>query len=362
MQYTLTPEQQQFRDTVRRFLASASPTPAVRRHMESELGYDREVWRRMARELGLTALLVPERYGGAGFGVVEAGIVMAEMGRALYCGPYFASAVLSVAALLNGAGETARARLLPGIASGETIAALVAGYGPAQVLRDGNVLSGMARPVVDGMAADVLLVVAVSGEGAELHEVDPAAPGVERRPLDVIDPTRRLAELRFHGAPARRLDNANGGMTRALDLGAIALANEMAGGAERLFEDTLDYLKMRVQFGRAIASFQAIKHRCADLLLTVELAKSAAGHAAAAADDQDPELSYHASLAKAGAADAYMSTAAEAIQLHGGIGFTAEQDTHLWYRRAKASEVLLGNPAWHRERMIVELERRAEAA
>ncbi len=362
MQFAPTEEQQQFRDMVRRFLSAESPTTAVRRQMESDFGFDREVWQRMAGELGLPALLVPERFGGAGFGLVEVGIAMEEMGRALYCGPYFASAVLSVAALLDCADEAAAARLLPGIARGETIAALAASHRPAQVVRIGSVLSGTTRPVVDGMAADVLLVVANGDRGAELHEIDPLGSGVSRRPLSVIDPTRRLAELHLDGVPARRLGSAGEGLTRTLDLAAIALANEMVGGAQRLFDDTLDYVKMRVQFGRTIASFQAIKHRCAELLLELELAKSAAYYAAAAADDGDPALGYHASLAKSAAADAYMSVAAEAIQLHGGIGFTAEQDTQLWFKRAKASEVLLGNPAWHRERMIAALESQERAA
>ena len=347
---------------VSRFLAAESSTAQVRRLMQTEAGFDRDVWQRMAREMGLPALMVPERFGGAGFGMVEVGIAMEEMGRALYCGPYFGSAVLCVAALLNCADEAAQARLLPRIASGETLAALAGSYRAPQVVRDGNVLSGTARPVIDGMASDVLLVVANAPGGAELHEVDPLAPGVHRRPLEVIDPTRRLAELRLDDVPARRLGSAGEGLTRALDRGVIALAGEMAGGAQRLFDDTLGYLKLRVQFGRTIASFQAVKHRCAELLLNVELAKSAAYHAATAADDNDAHLGYHASLAKAGCADAYMFVAAEAIQLHGGIGFTAEQDTQLYYKRAKASEVLLGNPAWHRERMIANLENRREAA
>ena len=362
MQFAPTEERQQFRDMVSRFLAAESPTADVRRQMHSATGFDRDVWQRMARELGLPALLVPERYGGAGFGMVEVGIAMEEMGRALYCGPYFGSALLSVAALIHCAEEDARARLLPRLASGETLAALAGSYRESPVVREGGVLAGTVRPVVDGMAADVLLVVVRAPGGAELHEVDPHAGGVERRALEVIDPTRRLAELRLREVPARPLGGAGKGLIRALDLGVIGLAGEMAGGARRLLDDTLEYLKLRVQFGRAIASFQAIKHRCAELLLGVELAKSAAGHAAAAADENDAQLGYHASLAKAGAADAYLQAAAGAIQLHGGIGFTAEHDTHLWYRRAKASEVLLGNPSWHRERMISELERRGAAA
>ncbi len=347
---------------VRRFMDAESPSSAVRRQMHSADGFDRQVWARMARELALPALLVPERFGGAGFGVTEVGIAMEEMGRALYCGPYFASAVLAASAVVNCADDDAQARLLPGIAGGDLIAALAGSYRTPDVQLHGNTLSGTARPVVDGMAADVLLVVASGADGEQLYEVDARGPGVHRRPLNVLDPTRRLAEVRLDGVPARLLGDAADGLMRALDTGVVALAHEMAGGAQRLFDDTLEYLKLRVQFGRPIASFQAIKHRCADLLLNVELAKSAAWQAAAVADRQSRQLSYHASLAKSGVADAYMLVAAEAIQLHGGIGFTEEQDTHLWYKRAKASEVLLGNPSWHRERMIAELQKRERAA
>ena len=308
MRFTVTDEQQQFRDMVRRLLAKESPTTAVRRQIDSEAGFDRELWQRVAGELALPALLVPERFGGAGFGVAEAAIVMEEMGRVLFCGPYFASAVLSTAAIRHCADEAAQARLLPKIAAGGTVAALAASYLAPRVAHDGATLTGTARFVVDGMAADVLLVAATDGPGVSLHEVDPSVPGLERRPMGVIDGTRRLAEIRFDGVAGRPLGAAADGLTRALDIGVIALANEMAGGAERLFEDTLDYLKMRMQFGRSIASFQAIKHCCAELLLHVELAKSAAYHAAGAADEADPELSYHASLAKAGAAQATCSS------------------------------------------------------
>jgi alkylation response protein AidB-like acyl-CoA dehydrogenase len=220
--------------------------------------------------------------------------------------------------------------------------------------------------VLDGCSAQLILVVGrapgTAGiEGLSLFAVAADAPGLTRRPLQTLDPTRKQAALTFRDTPATLLGvagEAAAGLQRALDLGAIALANEMMGGAQQLLEDTLAFTRMRMQFGRPIASFQAIKHRATDMLLAVELAKSGAYYAAAAADDDDPELPVLASLAKAAASEAYLHTAIEAIQLHGGIGFTWDQDTHLWFKRAKSSEVLLGDPPWHRERMIRETLRR----
>ena len=378
IQFHFTEEQRQFRDMLRRFMAEASPSSEVRRLMDTELGFDPAVWRRMADELGLAGLMIPERYGGSGFGLVELGLAMEEMGRVLLCAPYLASAVLAANALCRVGSEAQKQRWLPGIACGETLAALAfaePGDQPgaesvamnAVDLDGGYSLTGRKDHVVDGCNADLLVVAARTGRqdglaGLSLFAVSGDAPGVGRRRLKVLDPTRQLAQLEFEGAPAELLGDPGGAgpaLAETLDIGAIALANEMAGGAQRLLEDTLDYTKLRMQFGRAIASFQAIKHRCAELLLQVELLKSAAYHAAQVADANPDELAYEASLAKAAASEAYLQTAIEAIQLHGGIGFTWDQDTQLWYKRAKSSEVLLGDPAWHRERMMRYLEHRA---
>ena len=377
VQFHFTEEQRQFRDVLRRFMAAVSPTTEVRRLMDDERGFDPAVWRRMADELGLAGLTVPERYGGSGFGLVELGLAMEEMGRVLLCAPYFASAVLAANALCRTGSEAQKQRWLPGIASGETLAALAfaePGGEPgvesiamqAVALDGGYSLTGCKDYVVDGCNADLLLVAARTGAegglaGLSLFAVAGEAPGVSRRRLQALDPTRQLARLDFDGAPGEllgELDGAGPGLAETLDVGAIALANEMAGGAQRLLEDTLEYIKLRMQFGRAVASFQAIKHRCAELLLQVELMKSAAYHAAQVADAHPEELAYEASLSKAAASEAYLHAATEAIQLHGGIGFTWDQDTQLWYKRAKSSEVLLGDPAWHRERMIQVLEQR----
>ena len=381
VQFHFTEEQRQFRDVLRRFMAAASPASEVRRLMDSEPGFDRAVWRRMADELGLTGLMIPERYGGSGFGLVELGLAMEEMGRALLCAPYLASAVLAANALRRTGSEAQKRRWLPGIASGETLAALAyaePGGEPGMesiamraVAADGrHSLAGRKDYVVDGCNADLLLVAARTDgwrglAGLSLFAVAGDAPGVRRRRLQVLDPTRQLARIDFEDVSAELLGGlgeAGPALAETLDIGAIALANEMAGGAQRLLEDTLEYIKLRVQFGRAVASFQAIKHRCAELLLQVELMKSAAYHAAQLADANPDEFAYEASLAKAAASEAYLQAAVEAIQLHGGIGFTWDQDTQLWYKRAKSSEVLLGDPAWHRERMIACLERRESSS
>jgi alkylation response protein AidB-like acyl-CoA dehydrogenase len=376
-QFHFSDEQDQFRDMVRRFLVDTSPTTEVRRLMQTDTGYDAAVWQRLAQELGLTGLTIEEKYGGAGFGMVEVCIAMEEMGRALLCAPFLASSVLAANAIQLVAGEEDAGRLLPSIASGELIATLAiteADGRPgveaialtAQPEGDAYVLNGCKSFVLDGCSADLLLVAARSAgttgsDGLSLFEVAPDATGVTRRSLITLDPTRKQASIDFKNVDARllgQLDMAGAGLVRVLDIAAIALANEMAGGAARLLEDTLEYVKIRMQFGRAIASFQAIKHRCAEMLLQVELAKSAAYYAAEASDALDidsAEATYLASLAKAGASEAYLHTAIEAIQLHGGIGFTFDQDTHLWFKRAKSSEVMFGDPTWHRERMMSEL-------
>ena len=377
IQFHFTEEQRQFRDMLRRFMAEASPSAEVRRLMDTELGFDPAVWRRMADELGLVGLMIPERYGGSGFGLVELGLAMEEMGRVLLCAPYLASAVLAANALCRVGSEAQKQRWLPGIACGETLAALAfaePGGEPgiesialqAAAFDGGYSLTGCKDYVVDGCNADLLLVAALTEPGGgpaglSLFAVSADAPGVRRRRLRTLDPTRQLARLDFDDAPAALLGDLGGAgpaLAETLDIGAIALSSEMAGGAQRLLEDTLEYIKLRMQFGRAVASFQAIKHRCAELLLQVELMKSVAYHAAQVADSNPEQLAYEASLAKAAAGEAYLHAAIEAVQLHGGIGFTWDQDTQLWYKRAKSSEVLLGDPAWHRERMIQCLEGR----
>jgi alkylation response protein AidB-like acyl-CoA dehydrogenase len=371
MRFSFTDEQQEFRSVVRRFLADKSPTIAVRRLMETDVGYDPEVWRSLTEDLGLTAIHVPEIYGGQGFGISELAISVEEMGRALLCAPYFASTVLATTAILKAGTDAQKRDLLPAIAAGKTIAALA--FTEENGRWDGSGVTTTATPVgrtyrldgiksfvLDGHTADVIVVVArrpgsKDANGLSFFTVRGDATGLARRNLATMDQTRKLAHLTFSGVEAELLGEegaAAGPLELTLDVAAICLANEMVGGAARLHESAVAFANMRVQFGRPIASFQSLKHKAADMLLEVELAKSAAYYAAAAADEDDAELPALASLAKAAASEAYMQTAIHTVQIHGGIGFTWDNDTHLWFKRAKSSEVFLGGPAYHRERLM----------
>ncbi|MCP5185971.1 MAG: acyl-CoA/acyl-ACP dehydrogenase [Pseudomonadales bacterium] len=362
MDMGFTADQHQFRETVARFLQDKSPPTTVRKLMATEAGYDTAVWRQLTGELGLAGTHLPEDYGGFGFGPVELGIICEEMGRHLYCGPHFASAVMAGYAVLLGATEANRTQLLPDIASGGTIATLVLDnvgdatrVGESITARDDARLTGQARIVLDAHVANLLIVAAATAEGLALFTVAPDAPGVAITPLQGIDSTRKLNTVVFDDTPADRISRTPLDIADLWDHLSVALAHEMMGGAQRLFDTTLDYLKMRVQFGRTIGSFQALKHRCADLLTELELAKAATYAAARYLTTGDGER-YSPHMAKAMAGDAYMAMARQAIQLRGGIGFTWEEDTHLWFKRAKSSEVFLGTPDWHRERMMQQLE------
>jgi len=371
MKFSFSDEQQEFRSVVRRFLEDKSPTTAVRRLMETDTGYDPEVWQSLGRDLGLTAVHIPEAYGGQGFGVSELAIASEEMGRTLLCAPFFGSTVLAATAILKAGTEEQKKSLLPGIASGETIAALAIAEdnglwdaaGVAMTAKpDGGRyrLDGTKSFVVDGHNAGLLVVAArkpgsKGNDGLSFFTVKADAKGLDRRLLQSMDPTRKLARLTFSGVEADLLGKegaAAAALTATLDVAAICLAHEMVGGAERLREDAIAFANQRYQFGRPIASFQSLKHKAADMLLEVELAKSAAYYAAAAVDEGDAEVPALASLAKAAASEAYMQTAIHAVQIHGGIGFTWDNDTHLWFKRAKSSEVFLGGADHHRERYM----------
>ena len=363
MQFTLTSEQEEFRSILRRFLEEKSPATVVRKLMETEAGWDHENWRELNQQLGLTAVHIPEEFGGQGFSFVELGIVLEEMGRALLCAPYFSSTVLAATAIMNAGSEAQKRELLPGIASGETIATLAFTEPNGRWDADGIEtrvsgkyrLDGVKRFVLDGHTADLLVVVAKNDKGLSFFTVPGNAPGLTRRAMKVMDPTRKLAHLEFRGVEAELLGKEGAGaepFARTMMQAAVCLANEMVGGADKLRQSALDYANLRVQFGRAIASFQSMKHKQADMLVDVELAKSAAYVAAQAAAEGDADLPALASLAKATASEAYLQTAIHTIQIHGGIGFTWDNDTHLWFKRAKSSEVFLGDPTYHRELMM----------
>ena len=368
MNFAFSEEQDQLRDAVRRFLESKSPSSEVRRLMETTEGYDPAVWSQMANELGLQSIHIPEEYGGQGFTFVELAIVLEEMGRFLLCAPYFSSIVLAADAIMNAGSDADKKELLPGIASGETIATLAFtepnGKWDASGIEmiasgsgDSYTLSGTKMFVLDGSIASLVVVAArtegTSGEdGISLFAVEGDASGLTRTALSTMDQTRKQAKLEFDGVSARPIGapgSAWPAFSKTLDQAAVGIANEMVGGAQMVLEMSVEYAKVRVQFGRPIGSFQAIKHKCADMLLEVESGKSAAYYAAWAAAEDNDELPVAASLAKAYCSDAYFHAAAENIQIHGGIGFTWEHDAHLYFKRAKSSEILLGDATYHRE-------------
>jgi alkylation response protein AidB-like acyl-CoA dehydrogenase len=330
--------------------------------METTDGFDQAVWDQMANQLGLQALAIPEEYGGAGFTYVELTVVFEEMGAALLCAPYFSTVALGANALLQSGDESAKKDLLPGIAEGTTKATLAitedsGRWEPESVTLDASggpdwSLSGHKMYVIDGHTADLVIVVARTPKGLSLFAVEGNAPGLVRTPLATMDQTRKQARLEFSSVPARLIGaegEAGPAVTRILDLAAVALAAEQVGGAQRCLDMAVEYAKTRIQFGRPIGSFQAIKHKCADMLLEVESAKSAAYYAGWAAAEESDELPVVASLAKSYCSEAYFHAAAENIQIHGGIGFTWEHDAHLYFKRAKSSELLLGDPSYHRE-------------
>lgn len=368
MRFSFSAEQEEFRATLRRALEARSPTKEVRRLMATDAGFEREGWQRLNQELGLTGIHIPEAYGGQGFGFGELGIVLEEMGRNLLCAPYL-STMLAASAILNAGTEEQKKALLPGIADGTVTATLafqeengsIDADGIALKAAKGGKLDGIKSFVLDGHTADLIVVVArkarsKGADGLSFYTVAGDAAGLTRRRLKTMDETRKLAHLTFKGVKGELLGTEGEGgaaFTRTLQQALICLANEMVGGADRLREDALEYVKMRMQFGRSIASFQTTKNKAADMLVDVELAKSAAYYAAAALDEPgDDDIASLASLAKASASEASLQTAIHAVQMHGGIGFTWDNDTHLWFKRAKSSEILFGDANQHRERMM----------
>ena len=381
MKLAYSTEQQELRESVRRFLADRMPLPRVRELMDSADGTDEKVWTYAGSQLGLQGIAIPEQYGGAGFSFTEQAIVLEELGAALYPGPYLASAVLAATALLASSDEAAKAELLPLIASGETVATLAfteddgswdpdairlaatadataAATADATAGAGGWVLDGHKSFVLDGHTADLILTVARTDGGLSLFAVPAGAAGLTRTELPALDQTRRLARCEFTATPARLIGapgEAAAILNRTLDVAAVALAAEQLGGAQRALDMAVAYAKVRHQFGRPIGSFQAIKHRCADLLLEVESLRSAVGYAAAAVAEDSSEVPVVASLVKALASETYFHVAAENIQIHGGIGFTWEHDAHLYFKRAKASELFLGDASYHRERLATRI-------
>jgi len=371
--FAFNEEQEELRAQARGFLQQHSSSEQVRRAMESELGYDPEVWRRLGSELGWTSVIIPEEYGGLGLSFVELVALLEVMGGALLCSPFFASVCLGATALLVAGSDEQKRAHLPGIAAGTTRATLAfseavgrwdAGGIEARARADGGafLLDGRKTYVVDGHCADLLIVAArregsVGDEGVSLFAVPADSRGINRRALPTLDQTRRQGEICLEGVrvPAScRLGDEGGGaaaLARTLDLAAVALAAEQVGGAQKCLDLSVAYACERVQFGRPIGSFQAIKHKCADMMVAVESARSASYYAACVAAEDGDDLAVAASLAQATCSDAYFRCAADAIQIHGGVGFTWEYDVHLYFKRARSSETFLGDATHHRERI-----------
>ncbi len=364
MNFAFSEEQEEFRRSVRRFLEDKSPIAEVRRLMETEAGFDPGVWGQMAGQLGLTAVIIPEKFGGIGFGQVELGIVFEEMGRALFCAPYFSTVALGVNLLLESGDEEVCSSYLPQVASGDARLALAAtesdrdwSTDAISTVAEGGfeaVLTGTKPFVIDGLTATHLLVLAQEDGGVSLFIADGSEPSISKEPQVSLDLTRKLAVLDFERTPAKRVGSAGAGISyyeAMLQKALISLAAEQVGGAQRVLEMAVGYAKERVQFGRPIGSFQAIKHKCADMLVDIESAKSAAYYASWVVQNNPAELATAAYLAKAFCSEAFFTAAAENIQIHGGIGFKWEHDAHLYFKRAKSSEILFGTPAYFREKL-----------
>jgi alkylation response protein AidB-like acyl-CoA dehydrogenase len=345
------------REMVHGFLAEHSASGSIRRVMATESGFDPDLWRAMA-ELGLPGLAIPESHGGAGCSAIEVGIVMSELGAAMTPAPYLSTSVLAPAALLESADHAAQEKYLPLIAEGTLISALAVTEDSGQWTAgdcattarphsSGSYrLDGRKRFVLDGQIASLLLVVAATGQGPSLFAVDAAAAGITRTPIVTLDATRRLADVRFESAPAELLGTPGAAATvlaTVVTHALVALAAECAGGASHCLAMSVQYAKRREQFGRPIASFQAIKHKCADMMVLAEAGRSAAQYAGSLLASGDPSSGQAAVAAFIYCSDAYVTVATETIQIHGGIGFTWEHDAHLYLKRAKSSQLLLGD-------------------
>jgi alkylation response protein AidB-like acyl-CoA dehydrogenase len=351
------------RESVRSFLEAKSPISAVREAMATEDGFDRDVWHQMAEQLGLQGLSLPERFGGSGFGIIEQLIVFEELGRSLFCGPYFSTVALGAGLLLRCDDEPAKSEYLSRIASGDLIAtvALVESDESwsfdnvaTRAELDGEQwrVSGVKPYVIDGNVAELVLVPAMTSEGLSLFAVEGSAEGVTKAPLEVMDATRKQSQLTFEAAAARLIGTAGHAeewLKALLVTATISLSGEQVGGAKRLLEISVEYAKTRQQFGRFIGSFQAIKHKCATLYLETESAGAVARYAAWTVDEGlDGDAVIAASMAKSYCSEVFTHAAAENIQIHGGVGFTWDNDAHLFLRRAKTSEVFLGDAVYHR--------------
>ena len=352
MQFGLSESQQILKDTARKFFAGESPIAAVRKAMETDTAYDAALWAKLA-EQGFTGIITPEEYGGMGLGKVELILLMEEAGYALLPGPFFSTVALAGAVIEACASPEQKKKYLARIASGQarSTVALVEAAGswdPAslQIASAGNKLTGTKLFVTDAAVADFMVVVA----RGSVFAVDAKADGMSIEPMKGMDLARKIYAVEFKNTPAEKLANTNG-LASALNVATAALCGEMVGGMQRALELTVAYAKTRKQFGKPIGIFQAVQHLCADMYLETESSRSATYYAAWALEENVPDAATSVSVAKMYASDASRTVGNRGIQVHGGMGFTWENDLHLYYRRAKASETMLGDATFHRERI-----------
>jgi alkylation response protein AidB-like acyl-CoA dehydrogenase len=369
MDFGFSEEQEMLRSSARDFLAKEAPMTYVRKMMDDERGYTDELWRKMA-ELGWMGLVLPEAHGGSGLDFVDMVVVLEEMGRAVLPGPFFSTVILAGIAIVEGGSADQKAKYLPKIADGSLKATLAhlepSGRWDAEGIQlaakeaGGKwTLDGTKLFVPDANVADLFVVAArTSGKGAEgitLFLVDAKTSGVGVTMLKTMDQTRKLGEVTFKNVTVGTdavLGKVGGGwglLERVADRAKVGLAAEMCGGAQKVLEMSVEYAKVREQFGKPIGSFQAIQHKCANMLVEVESSKSITYYAAWAVANDVAEAPLAAAMAKAYTSDAYRHTAGEGIQIHGGIGFTWEHDMHIFFKRAKSSEVTFGDATWNRE-------------
>lgn len=368
MNFDFSDDQKSLKDQARKFLSEKSPPKAVRAILDdADASYDKALWSAVA-DLGWLGAAIPEEHGGLGLGRLELCVLAEELGRAVAPIPFSSTVYFFAEALMLAGSDAQKATLLPKLAAGEVIGCFALSEGPGaptvasvQTRFENGVLNGAKIPVTDGDCASHAVVVAKEGPSLSLVLVALDQAGVTRTTLKTLDPTRGHAQLTFDGARAERLGEAGQGWALAesvLDRAAVLLAFEQIGGAHACLEMATDYAKNRIAFSRPIGSFQAIKHKLADMYVNIEVARSNAYYGAWALSTEAAELPFAAAAARAAASDAYYFCAKENIQTHGGMGFTWEVDCHLFYRRAKLLAVQAGAPAVWKEKLVRRLEQR----
>jgi alkylation response protein AidB-like acyl-CoA dehydrogenase len=352
MQFGLSESQQILKDTAHKFFAGECPIAAVRKATETETAYDAALWTKLA-EQGFTGIITPEEFGGMGLGKVELVLLMEEAGYSLLPGPFFSTVALAGAVIDACASGEQKKKYLGQIAAGQarSTVALVEAAGswdPASltISATANKLTGTKLFVTDAAVADFIIVVARDG----VYAVEAKAAGMRISPMKGMDLARKIYSVEFKNTPAELLGNTKN-LGSALNVATAALSAEMVGGMQRSLELTVAYAKTRKQFGKPIGIFQAVQHLCADMYLETESSRSAVYYAAWALEENVPDAAASVSVAKMYASDASRTVGNRGVQVHGGMGFTWENDIHLYYRRAKASETMLGDATFHRERI-----------